>query len=553
MYIIELIRSLLAENSLLLLFLVISIGYALGKIKIFGFNLGVASVLFTGLAIGSLSPDFKIPEIIYRFGLVLFVYTVGLSSGPSFFASFKYKGFRDNIFILLMISFGGLLTSLSWYIFKLKSTMITGIFCGSFTSTPALAGSLDYIKENNANNPNLNTLLSDPVVGFSVTYPAGVIGMILVIYILQKFWKIDYKNDLKDDSDENLISSEPISSITVKITNPKITGKAHEEIFSNEQNIMFCRIKKNDKLSIVESGTKLNYGDLVSIIGTQEKLYEMADLLGEISKEDLSFNRDEFDFRRIFVSSNKVLGKKLENINLTKYGAIITRIRRGDIDFVASPETVLEPGDRVRVVAPRNKLNEISSFLGDSYKELSEVDVISFTLGITIGLLIGSIPIPLYEGVTFKLGFAGGVLISGLVLGKLGKTGIFLWQIPYNANLTLRQLGTILFLAGIGTFSGYSFLTTISQGNGLTIFLSGILITCLTAVMTLVIGYKFLKIPMGTLIGMLSGLQTQPAVLAFSNEQADNSLPNKGYSTVYPFAMIAKILIAQLLLGYLPH
>ncbi|MFN8673060.1 MAG: aspartate:alanine exchanger family transporter [Candidatus Sericytochromatia bacterium] len=543
-------KNLLIENPLLLLFVVISFGYALGKIKILGFNLGVAAVLFTGLAIGSLSPEFKIPEIIYRFGLVLFVYTVGLSSGPSFFSAFKTKGLRDNIFILIIISIAGIITSLFWYMFNLKSTIASGIFCGSLTSTPALAGALDYIKETNINNPNLHSILSEPVVGYSVTYPAGVIGMILTIYFFQRFWKIDYKKEVEALPDLGM-SNDPILSMTVKITNKNVINKPHEQIFDKDMHIVFGRIKRNNHLNVVSKGIEFEVGDLVSIIGYEKDIDEAAKFLGEICNEKLEFDRHAFDFRRIFVSSNEVIGKHIKDLNLNKYGAIITRVRRGDIDFLAEPQTVLEAGDRVRVVAPRTKLDEITHFLGDSYKELSEIDVISFGMGITAGLLLGSIPITIYEGFTFKLGFAGGVLISGLILGKLGKTGPFLWQIPYNANLTLRQIGTILFLAGIGVFSGYSFVSTISQGNGLLIFLAGVVITFTSAILTLFIGYKFLKIPMGILIGILSGLQTQPAVLAFANEQTNNLLPNRGYTNVYPFAMIAKIVITQIILSYL--
>lgn len=550
MELIHIIRSLLSENALLLLFLVISIGYALGQIKIFGFNLGVAAVLFTGLAVGSLDPSYKLPEIVYRFGLILFVYTVGLSSGPSFFTSLRYRGLRDNLFILSMISFSGVLSLIVWSVFKFKSSVISGLFAGSLTSTPALAGALDYIKEHNHDNPELNNLLSEPVVGYSVAYPVGVIGMILAIYILQRVWKIDYKKELSEEHELDVVS-DPISAFTIKITNPNAIGKPHEEITGEHQHIIFGRIRRGKYLSIVTDGISFELGDLVGLIGTRKDVHEIVDSLGEISHEKLEEDRHEYDFRRIFVSNKQVMGKKIKDLKLNKYGAIVTRIRRGDVDFLAEPNTVLEPGDRIRVVAPQAKMTEVSRFLGDSYKELSEVDVISFSLGITIGILLGSIPIPIGGGSNFKLGFAGGVLISGLVLGKIGKTGPFLWQIPYNANLTLRQLGTILFLAGIGTFSGYSFVTTISQGSGLYIFLSGVFITCTTALTTLVIGHKVLKIPMGILTGMLSGLQTQPAVLAFANEQANNPLPNNGYATVYPFAMIAKIVIAQILLTYL--
>lgn len=550
----EEIKILLAENPLLLLFTVIGLGYSIGRIKIFGFSLGVSAVLFTGLAIGSLSPEFKLPEIIYRLGLILFVYTVGLSSGPCFFSSFKKKGLRDNFFILLMISFACLISLSFHYFFELKGTIISGIFSGSLTSTPALAGVLEYLKEhqvNNLNGTDINILLSEPVVGYSLTYPGGIIGMVLAINLLQKVWKIDYNKELTEIHEPGL-STDPLTSITIKVLNNNFTEKpVNKLIAENRWNIVFGRIVHSGKLGLVNGKTEFSKGDLVSVIGNETDLKVLSGELGEIIDRRLDLERNEFDFRRIFVSNRDLVGKKIGELGLNRFGAIITRVRRGDIDFIANNESILEPGDRVRIVAPINKMKKVGRFLGDSLNELSEVDLISFSLGIAIGLLIGIIPIPLFNGSTFKLGFAGGVLISGLVLGKLQRTRAFLWQIPYNANRTIRQLGMILFLAGIGTISGYNFVNTMSQGNGLSIFFAGAIITFTTAFLSLFIGYKILKIPMGILIGMLSGLQTQPAVLGFANEQAKNQMPNIGYSTVFPVAMIAKIIIAQLLIYYL--
>ncbi|MCA9962390.1 MAG: transporter, partial [Anaerolineales bacterium] len=214
--------------------------------------------------------------------------------------------------------------------------------------------------------------------------------------------------------------------------------------------------------------------------------------------------------------------------------------------------TMLELGDRVRVVSRRKDLSEVSHLFGDSYKALSELNLLSFGLGLTLGLLLGLVPIPLPGGVVFKLGFAGGPLIVALVLGAIGRTGPLVWNLPYSANLTLRQVGLILLLAGIGIRSGYTFFTTFAQSGGISIFLAGTIITCVTAFVTLWIGYKVLKIPYGMLIGMLSALQTQPAVLGFALEQSENELPNIGYALVFPIATIVKILFAQLLLTLLP-
>jgi len=549
----EIVEKFLIENPLLLLFIVLAGGYAIGQLKIFGFSLGVAAVLFVGLGAGALHPDLKLPDIVYRLGLILFVYTVGLSSGPGFFASFKRKGLRDNFFVLTMICFATILTLIFHQILKVDSPTTAGLFAGSLTSTPALAGSLDLIKELNAGKSNLNLLISEPVTAYSIAYPMGVIGMLLSIFILQKIWKVDYQAEIKKLQEvDRSLGSDNLVSLTVEVLNSDLNGQKPEHIFPYEQSrTRFIRILSQGKLTLVNSETVFQTGDLLTVLGSENDVREVIKGIGKISEYHLDTDRSEYDFRRIFISNREIFGKKIGELNLKKYGAMISRVRRGDIDFLAEPEIILEPGDRIRVVAPHERMKEISAYFGDSIHKLSEIDILSFSLGIALGLLLGSIPIPLPQGTTFKLGFAGGVLLVGLILGKIGKTGPFLWQIPYNANLTLRQLGIVLFLAGIGTISGYSFFNTISQGNGFYLFLSGLIITFATALITLTVGYKILKIPMGVLIGMLSGLQTQPALLAFSGEQTKNNMPDTGYSTVYPFAMIAKIIIAQLLIIYL--
>jgi len=231
-----------------------------------------------------------------------------------------------------------------------------------------------------------------------------------------------------------------------------------------------------------------------------------------------------------------------------RFEAIITRVRRGDIDRLARPDIVLEPGDRVRVVAPRDRMHEVTRFFGDSYRMLSEIDVASFSLGLVAGLLLGLVPVPLPGGGTFRLGMAGGPLVVGLALGALERTGPFTWQLPYNANLTLRQLGAVLFLAGIGVRSGYAFADALGSGEGVSMLLAGGAVTCLAALLMVWIGRALLRAPVDVLCGMIAGMQTQPAVLAFAVEQTGDDLPNTGYASVYPVATISKIVLAQLLL-----
>jgi putative transport protein len=226
----------------------------------------------------------------------------------------------------------------------------------------------------------------------------------------------------------------------------------------------------------------------------------------------------------------------------------VTRVRKGDIDLVASGDTVLELGDRVRVVAPRDRLADLSELFGDSYRVLSEVDLLSFGLGISLGLLVGLVPLPLPGGVTFTLGSAGGPLLVGLVLGAVRRTGAMVWTLPYNANLTLRQIGLILFLAAVGLKSGYTFVSTFAQSGGATLLLLGAVVSVVVPAVTIVVGYRVLRVPFGMLTGIVAAVHTQPAILGFATEQTQDDSPNLGWSLAYPVAMISKIVLAQLVI-----
>jgi putative transport protein len=252
----------------------------------------------------------------------------------------------------------------------------------------------------------------------------------------------------------------------------------------------------------------------------------------------------------MFVSASEPVGQRIGDLRLPeRFGAIITRVRRGDVDRLAHPDTVLEPGDRVRVVAPRERMDEVTRYFGDSYRNLSEIDVAAFSLGLVAGLLIGLIPMPIPGLGTFRLGLAGGPLVVGLLLGALERTGPITWQLPYNANLTLRQLGAVLFLAGVGVRSGHAFLGTVQSSAGLVMLAAGAALTCVAGLLAIGLGRVVLRVDVDVLCGMAAGLQTQPAVLAFAVEQAGSDLPNTGYASVYPIATIAKIVLAQVLLS----
>lgn len=536
----------LIDNPLFTLFLVAAIGFPLGRIKVRGISVGVAAVLFVGLAVGALDPNLKLPESIYQLGLVLFVYTIGLSSGPSFFASIRGKGIRSNILIVLMLALGALMTVGVHYMLNISPGLTAGMFSGQFTNTPALASALDYLK-NFGDKAVMDHLLSEPVIGYSVTYPMGIISALLAITFIQWWFKIDYKAEAKTVPQLEL--GMDIQNRTIRVTHPEVTEIPIGDLIRQHQwHVVFGRLQHQEQLTLSNTRDHLCVDDLVSVVGPEDQIESVARCIGEVNSLQLEYDRNEIDFRRVFVSNPSVAGHRIQDLDIyQKYGALATRIRRGDSEFLPQEDTVLQLGDRIRVVAPRTKMDSVSQFFGDSYRHLSEIDFLTFALGLAIGLLLGSIPFPLPGGLTLKLGAAGGPLLVAMILGTLGRTGPLVWNLPYSANLTLRQTGFVLFLAGVGTRSGYAFLTTFTQGNGLPIFVAGAVITFVISLLTLWIGYKLLKVPMGVVIGMLGGLLTQPAVLGFTVEQANNELPNTGYASVYPMAIIAKIIIAQLI------
>ena len=542
---------LLLDNPLLLLFVVAALGYFLGKIKFRGSSLGVAAVLFVGLAFGALHPDLKLPEIVYWLGLVLFVYTIGLSSGPGFLASFRRQGWRDNLLVVSVLMLMFMFAMMVHALFRFTPAQTAGLFAGSLTNTPALASLLDYLKSA-ASNTGLNHLLAEPVIAYSLTYPMGVVGMILTIHLMQKIWQTDYAHEAANLRELGATNVK-LQNRTIRVTQSTAThASLHHLIKLHNWDVIFGRMKRDNQLTLALGATRLQVGDLLSIVGRREELERVTAALGEASREQIDLDRRQLDYRRIFVSNPKLAGQRLCDLNLPQQvGAVVTRLRRGDIEFLPHGDTVLELGDRIRVLTHRDRMETVSAFFGDSYRAVSEIDVLTFGLGVALGLLIGLAPIPLPGGVIIRLGLAGGPLMVAMILGTLGRTGPLVWSLPYSANLTLRQVGLILFLAGVGTRAGYAFVNTLTEGSGMTIFMAGALITCAAALTTLAVGHRLLKIPMSLLIGMLAGLQTQPAVLGFALEQTRNDLPNIGYATVYPIATIGKIILAQVLLALL--
>ncbi|MCB0562307.1 MAG: hypothetical protein KDD09_25310, partial [Phaeodactylibacter sp.] len=341
-----------------------------------------------------------------------------------------------------------------------------------------------------------------------------------------------------------------ITSQALEVTQGEATDIAIRDLKKKyEMAAVFGRLQRGEQTQLANMDTTFQLGDQVAVVGDEEEIARIAGIMGKVLPYRLPYDRTEYDTRRIFVSNPKIAGERLATLNLNeKYAAIITRVRRGDIDILANSNTVLELGDRVRFVARRTDIPKLSDIFGDSYDDLSRIDLLSFGLGMAMGLLLGMVTFQLPGGVSFKLGFAGGPLIVALLLGTLRRTGPIVWALPYSANLTLRQIGLILLLAGVGVNSGHTFMATIAQGGGGIIFLAGAIISFLTAVATLFIGYKLLKIPFSFLIGMVAN---QPAILDFALEKSQNKLPNIGFTLMLPVSLITKIVYVQFLFAFL--
>ncbi|MBL0025298.1 MAG: hypothetical protein IPO98_09975 [Saprospiraceae bacterium] len=366
----------LVINPLLLLFLVIAIGYLIGTIKIKGTGLGTAAVLFVGLAFGAANPEFNVPEIIFQIGIIFFVYTIGLTSGPAFFESFSKNGWRDIGFVMLMLILSTLITIIIYYLMGFDNASIVGIYSGSSTNTTALAGVIDMVNLRENGNPKA---IHQLVVGYTFSYPMGVIGVMIAIKIMEKILKVDYNAEkimLRKDYplDENLTSR------AIEITNPDIDGKQIRDIIKEHNwNIVFGRIDSKIHGTILSNfDIKLSLGDTVIVVGVEDELDQAEKILGTEAINSMVYDRKEYDIVRIFVSNPDVVGKELSSLGLhEKYHAVITRIRRGDIEMLARADTILEPGDRIRFVARRQDIKGIQNLFGDSYHASNKIDLFS--------------------------------------------------------------------------------------------------------------------------------------------------------------------------------
>lgn len=522
----------LAEQPVLVLFLLIGVGMAFGHIKVKGIGLGPAAVLFSAIILaawaGELGVELVIPPFLGTLGLVLFAFAIGVNSGNSFFHNLKTAIGPLLTMVALFIVAAALAYGLGTYVFGLDAATVAGTFAGALTNTPALAAAGEA-----SGQPGQAT------VGYSISYIFGVIGMIGAALAA-----LGYSNQDKD-------APTPIANRTVRVERKDhpFVGDLYEKMGGK---VTFSRLRRGETGPIARPAMSdtLDPGDLITVVGPTELVAKTARELGHGSSHSLMRDRSYLDFRRITVSDPKVAGRTIGSLELARdYSATISRVRRGDVDLVGEPGLVLQQGDRVRVVAPTSKMAAITKFFGDSSRGLSDINPIALGLGMALGIFIGHIAIPIGSS-SFSIGAAAGTLIIGLIFGKLGRIGPFVTAVPFTACQVLTELGLLLFLAQAGTVAGGQIMEAFRGGAWVSILVLGIIITTIMAVGLYVTMRWIFRIGGTRLSGIFGGAQTQPAVLAFANSRTnDDPRVALGYALVYPVAMVAKIIIAQVLGG----
>ena len=526
-----------AEQPLLLLMVILAIGGAIGAIKIGSFSLGPAAVLFTALAFSAYDDRLKLPAILGTFGLAVFAYVIGVGAGPSFFAAMRTGGRALGVVIggLLL---GALVTVLAAHALGLEGPILSGIYAGALTNTPALAAASE-------------AWVSDlPTVGYSVTYLFGVLGMLLAAAVGLRM--AAPRKALSPVVEDELPPK--LDGTTVRVETPGLPdfGTLAEQY---DHHIVFSRIMRGDtpghpgSVDLATDDAIPQPGDIITVIGDEETVERFTQHVGHPSSVALTLDRSAVDYRRVAVSNKKVAGQHLGDLHLRRrFGAVATRVRRGDVDLLATDDLVLQIGDRIRVVAPRQRMDDVAEFLGDSEKGASAYSITSLAVGLALGVLLGLLQFPLPGGGHFALGLAGGPLVVGLIVGRAQRTGPILWTIPHAVASTLIQLGMMLFLAYAGSNSGAALAEALQGPTGPRLFAVGVVVTVVTAATVLIGGRLLAGIYGPRMGGVLAGTQTQPAVLAYANDQThDDARVNLGYALVYPAAMIVKVIIAPML------
>ncbi|UMB62015.1 transporter [Lutibacter sp. A80] len=523
----------LFSNSYFVLFLIIVIGFIIGRIKIKGISLDVSAVIFVALVFGHYG--MQIPKDFQYLGLVLFIFTIGIQAGPSFFESFKKNGRELAMLSAILVGSSGLIAFIVFYFLGIDKNLVIGLLNGALTSTPGLAAAIDATGSPLAS------------IGYGIGYPFGVIGVILFVSFLPRILKVNLKEEEEKYNRELSAGFPEINRKHFIVENDNVIGKTYGEL-----NIRFMtkavisRIVHDNVVIAPEPEIVFHKGDVVKAVGTAEALERVKLLIGSETQQEIPPLDTNFDIRSILVTNKDVVKKTLGQLNILEtYHATVTRVRRSGINISPSPSTQLQFGDKLIVVCHKTNMKHVSRIFGDDTSKLSNTDFLPIGVGIILGILVGKLSIN-FNSFSFSLGLTGGILLVALVLGRTGKTGPVMWTMTGAANQLLRQFGLLFFLAAVGTSAGSSMVATF-QEFGLELFAYGILITLLPMIITTFVARSFFKLNMLTLLGTLTGSMTSTPGLAAVDNLVDTDAPSVAYATVYPIAMVLLIIVVQIL------
>lgn len=534
-----------ALQAIIVVALICAIGLALGKIKVWGISLGVTFVFFVGIIAGHLGFTIEHETLNYieTAGLVLFVYALGLQVGPGFFSAFRSGGFTLNMLGILLVLTGTLFAIILGIIFDVNIPDIMGVMCGATTNTPALAALQQTLIQSGQQ-------ASTPALGCAVTYPLGVVGVILATIIMRKLF---VKNsDIRQDS-SNTKNKTYISAF--KIQNPAIYNKNVKEVAQmSHLHFVISRLWRDGKVSIPTGDTKLIEGDKILVVTSVDEADALTLLFGVKEHED--WNAADIDWnaidsqlisQRILVTRPEINGKRLGSLRLRNhYGINISRVYRAGVLLLADPDLRLQLGDRLTVVGEKAAVHNVEAVLGNAVKSLKEPNLISIFIGIILGLVIGAIPIPIPGMASVKLGYAGGPIIMGILVGTFGPRLHMITYTTQSANLMLRSLGLSLYLACLGLDSGVHFFETVFRAEGVIWIILGFAITVIPVILVGLISLKQFKIDFGTSVGMLCGAMANPMALNYANDTLPGDNTSVAYATVYPLSMFARVIIVQI-------
>lgn len=540
-------------HSILLLSFVIAAGIQLGKIKVFGVSLGITLVLFVGIILGhfGFTINHNVIHFFKEFGLILFVYSVGMQVGPGFFSSFKQGGITLNMLACGIVFLGVLTAVILHYATGIPMPTMVGILSGAVTNTPGLGAAQQAFSDMHGVSDNTIAL------GYAVAYPLGVIGIILSIILIKYIFRVSFDKENEQLNSEDSSHTNEAKPISLIVKNPAIFNKTVAE-FSNlleHRDFVISRVWRdsNKQIEIASANTVLQENDKVFVITTETDAETIKTFIGEeIDMERKQWIRMESQFinRRILITKPELNGKRLGQLKLRKlYGINITRINRAGVDLVAKPGLTLQVGDRVNVVGTETAVSNVEKVLGNSMKRLNEPNLITIFVGIALGIVLGSIPIS-FPGIPqpVKLGLAGGPLVVAILISRFGYHYKLITYTTQSANLMLREIGITLFLACVGISAGDGFVDTIVNNGGFAWIGYGFIITFVPLMIIGCIGRYFCKVNYFTLMGLIAGSTTDPPALAYSNATAGNDAPSVGYATVYPLTMFLRVLTAQLLI-----